>query len=560
MDQIQEENRVRWSYDAKVWASAIPGMAECALRLASSLNKGQACHFFREYNQGSYNICFYVCFPSTREKWVIRAAKTKALQYPLRAKLESEMATMQLIQKKTDIPIPGILSFSASKRDRKEGLYGFIVMPYMTGKPLGDALAEAQQRRSGLNSMEKLTLYKSIARYFVAIATIEFEHIGTLGFDSDSADEIGIVRGPQSQTLNSQQALGYRSFDVITSKRHCTHQGKFNSAREYASFLFKNLLNVWANAVPKNTDAFTEAETLFCFAETWRDIEMRFPAPASPNTSSNFISNANANRASEQEGPPFFIDHSDLNPGNILVDDSFNIVAVLDWEWAKVVPACMMTPPAWITDIESLGSPSLRSTGNNDTGFQQCAIDQVLDALEKEFRRKHNTSSGKKHNILRDAWKRYQTEDPLHALSPTILEDVDKMRQRIRFTILREYTLSAGAADVTGATITDAINTTPCAKVSGAHNNKNNSFSGRDNQANASNQTSVKHQKAAYLLSCEFTQGLRSRVSEFMSQDKERTQYIQKRMERRARGQRNWYHSWEEVDKVSKLVGFKDEF
>ncbi|KAI1919447.1 hypothetical protein LOZ58_005213 [Ophidiomyces ophidiicola] len=47
---------------------------------------------------------------------------------------------------------------------------------------------------------------------------------------------------------------------------------------------------------------------------------------------------------------PFVLIHGDLRPPNIVVDDSFNLVSVLDWEWSQTVPIQMFAPPSWLSD------------------------------------------------------------------------------------------------------------------------------------------------------------------------------------------------------------------
>ncbi|KAJ6788449.1 hypothetical protein PWT90_06559 [Aphanocladium album] len=59
------------------------------------------------------------------------------------------------------------------------------------------------------------------------------------------------------------------------------------------------------------------------------------------------------------EGPSA-LHHPDLRLGNILVDDGMKIRAVLDWEFAHVVPLRLSVPPSWATgndlDNSSLGT------------------------------------------------------------------------------------------------------------------------------------------------------------------------------------------------------------
>lgn len=48
---------------------------------------------------------------------------------------------------------------------------------------------------------------------------------------------------------------------------------------------------------------------------------------------------------------PFVLAHGDLTllANNILFDQDYRIVAVLDWEWSCVVPAQLLVPPVWLT-------------------------------------------------------------------------------------------------------------------------------------------------------------------------------------------------------------------
>lgn len=46
---------------------------------------------------------------------------------------------------------------------------------------------------------------------------------------------------------------------------------------------------------------------------------------------------------------PFILAHTDLRCGNIIVDDDFHIVGIIDWEFASAIPQAFFTPPPWIT-------------------------------------------------------------------------------------------------------------------------------------------------------------------------------------------------------------------
>jgi hypothetical protein len=68
-------------------------------RLASSHHNSDHCSFFKPPSRGSYNICYFVRFPSRSsedvEEWVVRVPLAPCLAEGSRSKLEREIASMQ---------------------------------------------------------------------------------------------------------------------------------------------------------------------------------------------------------------------------------------------------------------------------------------------------------------------------------------------------------------------------------------------------------------------------------------------------------------------------------
>lgn len=62
--------------------------------LASRHNGMKSCHLFRELEHGSFNVCFFVKFPSEDKRWVIRFPIEPVLHNAWE-KLQSEVATMK---------------------------------------------------------------------------------------------------------------------------------------------------------------------------------------------------------------------------------------------------------------------------------------------------------------------------------------------------------------------------------------------------------------------------------------------------------------------------------
>lgn len=64
------------------------------LRLASDHNNGRNCREFKSSEHGSFNVCFFVEFPATSERWVLRFPICTVLFEPL-SNLKRELAVMR---------------------------------------------------------------------------------------------------------------------------------------------------------------------------------------------------------------------------------------------------------------------------------------------------------------------------------------------------------------------------------------------------------------------------------------------------------------------------------
>lgn len=64
----------------------------------------------------------------------------------------------------------------------------------------------------------------------------------------------------------------------------------------------------------------------------------------------------------EQRNGPFFLQLTDLHPGNIFVDKAWNITYIIDLEWMCALPIEMLNVPYWLTDqdIGGLQGDALR--------------------------------------------------------------------------------------------------------------------------------------------------------------------------------------------------------
>lgn len=86
----------------------------------------------------------------------------------------------------------------------------------------------------------------------------------------------------------------------------------------------------------------------------------------------------------EESKRSFVLAHPDLRCGNIIVDDDFNILGVIDWEFTGTVPQQLFVPPPWITGHDP-------DTLIMVTGVPRKQVLQEFGTVLQEI---HETSSG----------------------------------------------------------------------------------------------------------------------------------------------------------------------
>ncbi|KAL5331279.1 hypothetical protein ACEPPN_000809 [Leptodophora sp. 'Broadleaf-Isolate-01'] len=85
---------------------------------------------------------------------------------------------------------------------------------------------------------------------------------------------------------------------------------------------------------------------------------------------------------------PFVLAHGDLEPYNIMVNENMDIVALLDWEWSRVVPLQFFMPPTWLTyrGTDLLALPSLYKCYVSELDkLRQAIKDQELQMFNGEL-------------------------------------------------------------------------------------------------------------------------------------------------------------------------------
>jgi hypothetical protein len=239
---------------------------------------------------GGMNYHIPVIFKDGVE-WIARVRRSNATSPPTAVRnfvFESEYATLKFLEK-TQVPTPRVYDFALDQQPGNEVGVGYILMEMMPGKCMEwDNATESQQEKF----MEK------IADIFVELRNYPFECIGSLR----EVPEDGCNIGP----------IACEYVTDIDSAAEIVPLGPFHSSRDHETTAARFVL-----------DRIVQRE--ICTAERAVDCYLAH----------RYLLDLIQCITPQNEGPQkFYLKHADSKSDNFLVDDDFNITAIIDWEWA----------------------------------------------------------------------------------------------------------------------------------------------------------------------------------------------------------------------------------
>jgi hypothetical protein len=214
---------------------------------------------------------------SDSQQWIarIRLPADSSLDSDVEASMISEITTMQLVRKRTSIPVPHVYGFNVDAKNP----FGFryILMEALPGLVPDRGLAHSVPK----TYWDKVT--KQFADYYYQLSTIRFSRIGTLttGPNIDQEPHIASADGPTT------------SIEYFYSLRK-SHTKEITSAH--------------------------------AGDESWGTAAWILEQAVPTMVGQEFLRG------------PFPLCHIDLHYKNILVDDEFNITGIIDWSDAQTVP------------------------------------------------------------------------------------------------------------------------------------------------------------------------------------------------------------------------------
>lgn len=240
-------------------------------------------------------------------KWLARFRLVKTSSPPQEVRdyiIRSEAATMTFLQQHIRIPTPRIFDWGCESDPENPLGVGYILMEKVIGKPLDWQAAGPAQREK---------IMQQLADMFLDIEKHPFEAMGSLVFLASEPTEFDL------------QGLAYCSTFRLGGDGPL---GPFSSSLEGSRAILELYLTMISNG------EINAAHPLDAYLAHRYRLDL-----------------ANSHFSDAPPGEKFFLKHPEDKGDHIMINDSFDIVGVIDWEWTQTVSRaeafsspCMMWP------------------------------------------------------------------------------------------------------------------------------------------------------------------------------------------------------------------------
>ncbi|KAG6092056.1 hypothetical protein E4U30_005923 [Claviceps sp. LM220 group G6] len=235
--------------------------------------------------------------------------------------LQSEATTMQFLERHTRVPCPRVFDWACESDPTNTIGVGYILMEKLNGTPLDWQHATASQKKKIVRQYADIML--EIERHpFDQLGSL----IGTMKFSSGETTE--------GATIESQIKVGaLAEHSTFRSGDGGMPLGPFRSSEEaYRAIVEANMRMVVTGEIGEAEHALD-----ILLAHRFRLDVLHIVSKQT----------ATAEKGSEQ----FFLKHADEKGDHIMVNDDFDIVGIIDWEWCSTASRdeafsspCMMWP------------------------------------------------------------------------------------------------------------------------------------------------------------------------------------------------------------------------
>lgn len=291
-------------------------------------------------------------------KWVVRIPTLPTVHDPWE-KIRGEVATIRHVEANTKIKVPHVHAFGPAvanepkeankaedgeaneeaKEQRPEPPvktndsnpigHAYMIIDYIAGDKMDlvGFLKSEQEKR--------FHFFGQLIDVFAELVGYEFDKGGSLTLDEAGKPVLGPMQSMHLDGLRmdlGNKGNTWTPTDGWKKRRRAPNSTMILSAADYALFQYRLICETYLQPSTNTTLKTLQFEEMIL-----HDAKgLIFGAI-------NY----------EQNHGPFVLNHTDLRWSNIIVNDDFDILGIVDWEWAAVIPLQFFVPPFWISGEEA---------------------------------------------------------------------------------------------------------------------------------------------------------------------------------------------------------------
>lgn len=304
---------------------------------------GRPAKCVKALQMGGYNVLYRIEFEDGGQDVMFRAPVPHLAQFPDEKTLH-EVATMKLLQKQTQMPVPLLLGHGY---DCKIGSY--LIMPYINHSgDMADVLrvpadpSVVPVLRDDISEDSLRRLYTSMAMQLIYFSRPSFTRIGSLREVEGSVDVAG---RPVTQNMNNMIQLANIPRAVLPEETTT-----YATADEWyialAELHMVQLIFQHNDLVKSEEDCRNKYVARVLFRNLAKQGKLsRFGFSQDNWSAQSKTTRATCDAPSASSGFRLWCD--DLRPVSFLVDDQNDILAAIDWEFTYAAPTQFALDPPW---------------------------------------------------------------------------------------------------------------------------------------------------------------------------------------------------------------------
>ncbi|KAJ5718543.1 hypothetical protein N7488_004189 [Penicillium malachiteum] len=246
--------------------------------------------------------------------WLMRVPRTNGSlpQSLIDHLVRSEYATLKFLES-TQVPAPRVYDYAIAEEQNNKIGVSYIFMEEMPGRPWNQ---QGSPGKETADNEDKEKIWSGLADILIELERYPFPKGGSL-LPGSSGSCLEPVVG----------ALASERFLVLSPA------GPYDTAKEYyASFMEQNMVLIADGQL--FTSFPVNAYLVFLYLKSQIDTLTATTTSADEPA---------------EESEKFYIKHVDDKGDHIMVDDDLNIVGIIDWQMARVVPANEAFGPSLVT-------------------------------------------------------------------------------------------------------------------------------------------------------------------------------------------------------------------